>query len=547
MPLNSRKIRAQPHTEIGLILQENVDLLVEQWSARARDEEPHAQRVHHTVLQDDLRGFLRTLGQSLVASEDEEAGQHRLPAALHGEQRWKAGWSLTEVVRDFQILRIVIVDFLEQELDRRLAHYEVLAVGLALDEAISASVASYVADRERHLRQVQNEHIEELERAHKKLQVHAEALRQADRRKNEFLAILGHELRNPLAPVRNAIEVLKLKTPLDPEVQWARDIIDRQVQHMAHMIDDLLDIARITQGKLELQMQAVELAPLLQTCVEQVRPLSQARRQQLYVTLPPERIVLRADPVRLKQVVVNLLNNAVKYTDDGGQIWLTVARAGDEVAIKVRDNGLGIPPELLVDIFKPFVQEDRLHKRDRGGLGIGLALVQSLVDLHHGRVQATSAGRSQGSEFVVHLPAPRDALQPPAAGAAAPIPRPPKCRILVVDDNEDAARTLKLLLELFGHEVHLAFSGQFALELAARCRPEVVLLDIGLPQMDGLEVARSLRAMSKLDGVLLIALTGYAREEDRQRSQEAGFDAHLIKPLELASLNELLLNARMKS
>ena len=349
--------------------------------------------------------------------------------------------------------------------------------------------------------------------------------------------MLAHELRNPLAPIGNAVQILQLKTSADPEEQWARALIERQVQHMASMVDDLLDISRIARGKIKLEKQPVELASVAARALEMVRPLVDARKHRVTVTLPAGPVWLEADPPRLVQVLTNLLTNAAKYTDPGGQIWLTAEREGDEVAVKVRDTGIGIPTDLLPHIFLPFTQEDRSPDRAHGGLGLGLSLVRSLVDLHGGRVQAFSAGRGQGSDFVVHLPI-LNQTPPPAAEKNNPGSHGPTSarRILVVDDNKDAAQSLGLLLKLSGHAVRTAYDGPSALETARTDPPEIVLLDIGLPRMDGLEVARRMRQELGLKDTLLVALTGYGQEEDRRRSQEAGFNAHLVKPLDLEEL-----------
>jgi signal transduction histidine kinase/CheY-like chemotaxis protein len=540
MSIDPQVIRSEAHTEIGNILQRDAGIVLERWGRRAAEEQPNAKRVHHAVLLDHLRDFLHTLGRSLSESENPHTCEHCLSAANHGEQRWESGWSLLEVVRDYQILRLVVLDYLEESLDRPLGYREVLAIGLALDEAIAASVVQYVRGRDEYLQELEEKRAQDNEVVQQRLREQAEALQQADQRKNEFLAMLAHELRNPLAPVRNAIQILRLKGPPDPELQWARDLIDRQVQHMASMVDDLLDVSRIARGKIKLEKEPVELATVAARAVEMVRPLADSRKHQVTVALPDEPVWLEADPHRLVQVLTNLLTNAAKYTDEGGQIWLTAERQGDEVAIMVRDTGIGIAADLLPRLFFPFTQEERLPDRAQGGLGIGLSLVRSLVDLHGGRVRVFSAGRGQGSEFVLHLPVLKK--PPPAAEGKKPLHRgqAPAHRILVVDDNRDAAQSLGLLLKLSGHEVHTAHDGPAALEAVHTYAPQIVLLDIGLPGMDGLEVAHRLRQDLGLKDILLVALTGYGQEEDRRRTQEAGFNAHLVKPVDLEELHELL-------
>ncbi|HLJ91893.1 MAG TPA: ATP-binding protein [Gemmataceae bacterium] len=541
MSVDPQVIRAEPHTEIGNLIQLHAGTILERWSHRAVQEQPQAPRVHHAVLLNDLRDFLQTLGRSLAESQAPSTCSHCLPASNHGAQRWQTGWSLPEVVRDYQILRLVLVEFLEETLDRPLGYREVLAIGLALDEAISASVVKYVQGRDQEFHELQANHIEENRQVQQRLRVQAEALREADRHKNEFLAMLAHELRNPLAPVRNAVQFLMLKGSADPELQWAGEVIDRQVQHMSRMVDDLLDISRIAQGKIKLEKVPVELATVVARAMEMVRPLVDARKHQATIAIPPEPVWLEADPPRVVQVLANLLTNAAKYTDEGGQIWLTMERQADEAVITVRDTGIGIPSEMLPKVFDLFAQGDRNPDPSQGGLGIGLSLVRSLVDLHGGRVQASSAGRGHGSEFVVHLPILQQT--PPATPETRkPVEHSsaPAHRILVVDDNKDAAQSLALLLKLCGQDVRTANDGPAALEIARTYVPEIVLLDIGLPHMDGLEVARRLRHDLGLKDTLLVALTGYGQEEDRRRSEEAGFNAHLVKPLDLHELHKLL-------
>lgn len=539
MSVDPDVIRSEPHLEIGTLLERHADLLIERWSRRAVEEQPHAQRAHHAVLLDHLQEFLKKLGRSLSESQDRFTHQHCLSASTHGVQRWEAGWSLPEVVRDHQILRLVILDFFEETLDRHLNYREILAIGLALDEAIAASVVAYVNGRDEYLRHLEEQRGQEARHAQRLLEEQAAALKEADRRKNEFLAILAHELRNPLAPIRNAVQVLSLLDS-DPAAQWPREVIERQVQQLNRMVDDLTDVSRITQSKFSLQREPVRVSTVLAQAVETSRPLIDARKHQLTVVPPAEPVWLEGDEIRLAQVVSNLLNNAAKYTEEGGQIWLTAEQKGNEAVIRVRDTGIGIPADVLPRVFEPFMQEERLPDRAHGGLGIGLALVRSLVELHGGKVEAKSDGRGKGSEFVLHLPISQQT--PPAANgkatcAAASIPAR---RILVVDDNVDSAETLGILLRVGGHKVHTAYSGRSALEAARINRPEIVMLDIGMPGMDGLEVARRLREELGLTDVLLVAMTGYGLDEDRRRTEVAGFHNHLVKPIDLDGLNALL-------
>jgi signal transduction histidine kinase/DNA-binding response OmpR family regulator len=367
-------------------------------------------------------------------------------------------------------------------------------------------------------------------------------IQEADRRKDEFLAMLAHELRNPLAPIQNAVQVMRGLGPRDANGQWARDVVERQVRHLTRLVDDLLDVSRITRGKIRLQLAPLDVASVVTSAVETGRPLIEARRHEFHLSVPAEPLRVKADPARLSQVLSNLLNNAAKYTGEGGHIWLTVGQEAAKVVFRVRDTGPGIPPEMLPRIFDLFTQGDQSLDRSEGGLGIGLTLVRRLVEMHGGTVQALSAGPGQGSEFVVCLPVLSVTAPSPGAtnGEAARPPVGAHRRVLVVDDNADSADTLAMLARLDGHEVRTAQTGAAALEVAQAFRPDVVLLDIGLPGMDGYEVARQLRAGAAGAPILLAAVTGYGQEADRNRSRQAGFDLHLVKPVEPEVLRRLL-------
>ncbi|MEX2431546.1 MAG: ATP-binding protein, partial [Dehalococcoidia bacterium] len=362
------------------------------------------------------------------------------------------------------------------------------------------------------------------------------------RRFEVFLAMLSHELRNPLAPIANAVHLLRLQQGEDPVQQDARAVIERQLTHLTRLVDDLLEISRVTTGRIQLRQQHVLLNSIVKNAVEMSRPLISERHHELIVSLPPGPVPLQADPERLGQVVVNLLTNAAKYTEEGGRIELTVQQEGDEAVLRVRDTGIGMNPDLLPRVFDLFLQADQPLARPQGGLGIGLTLVRTLVDMHGGSVEANSAGRGQGSEFTVRLPvvvseSPQPEASPAgAAEAAAVFP----LRVLMVDDNVDMARLFGRLLQRLGHEVRTAFTGREALEAAVAFRPDVVLLDIGLPDMDGYEVAEQMRQEPVLQNVVLVAMTGYGLEADRRRSQEAGFEHHLVKPADMDVLRRIL-------
>jgi PAS domain S-box-containing protein len=366
-----------------------------------------------------------------------------------------------------------------------------------------------------------------------------QALQDADRRKNEFLATLAHELRNPLAPIRNSLHILRMSGEVGPVVERVCEMMERQVGHLVRLVDDLLEVSRITRGAIELRKERVALASILRNAVDTSRPLIEASHHNLAISIPPEPFMVEVDPVRLGQVIANLLNNAAKYTVEGGQIQLTARRQGDWALISVRDNGVGIPAEMLPRVFEMFAQVDRTLKRAQGGLGIGLTLARNLVHLHGGQIEAFSEGLGHGSEFVVRLPladqssheatdAPKEALR---SAAVVPINY-----ILVVDDNRDAADSLAMLLRCQGHQVQVAHDGPAALEAVKVKRPEIVLLDIGMPGMDGYDVARAFRNAPEYRNLTLIAVTGWGQEEDRRKAQESGFDYHLTKPVNLEAL-----------
>lgn len=366
------------------------------------------------------------------------------------------------------------------------------------------------------------------------------ALRETDRRKDEFLAMLAHELRNPLAAIRNAVQILRRNEGDAQTTRSASEILDRQVGHMIRQVDDLLDVSRISRGKIELRKERAELAPVVKHAVETTRPLCESLRHELSVTLPPRPIFLIGDPIRLAQVVGNLLNNACKFTDRGGRIWLAVEVEGDQAVIRVRDTGIGLAKDQLGQIFELFAQVDNSLERARDGLGLGLTLVKKLVEMHDGTVEAHSAGPGQGSEFVVRLPLLRESSPPPPREPSGVRPEAMVSRrILVVDDNRDSANSLALLLQMLGHTVDTAHDGLEAVERAATFRGDVILLDIGMPRLNGYEAARRIREQRQ-KGLKLVALTGWGQEEDRRRSAEAGFDAHLVKPVDLAALTKLL-------
>jgi two-component system CheB/CheR fusion protein len=374
----------------------------------------------------------------------------------------------------------------------------------------------------------------------------SEHRREADRRKDEFLAMLGHELRNPLSPIRSAVEVMREQGPGDATLRWAGQVIQRQVEHLSRLLDDLLDLSRVSRDQITLRKERTGLATAVAGAVETIRPLVEGRGQELEVVAPPEPLVLEADPIRLVQLLTNLLHNATKYTPAGGRIRLGWSREGGEAVVRLRDSGRGIDPRLLPHVFDAFVQAEQSLERTQGGLGVGLTVVRRLVQMHGGSVEAHSEGPGKGSEFVVRLPLasgppdvrPDDAVSP--AVGTGPARAAEGRRVLVVDDNVDGALTLALLLELRGNRVSTAFDGPAGLELARAERPDAVILDIGLPGLDGYEVARRLRQGPETARAMLIAVTGYGQEQDRRQALEAGFDYHLVKPVDPELLAGLL-------
>jgi len=380
-----------------------------------------------------------------------------------------------------------------------------------------------------------------LARSNARLESTMAALREADRKKDEFLATLAHELRNPLAPVMHAVKLMESASADEHQRQWGREVIARQVQRMALLLDDLLDVSRITRGRLELRKDYVDLLTLVSSAVETARPLIDAKNHSLTVNLPPEPLELEVDPLRLSQALSNLLTNAAKYTDAQGHITLTAQQDEQGLLIRVADNGIGIEPTVIKGLFEMFSQIDSAIDRAEGGLGIGLALVRGLVALHGGTVQATSAGLGQGSEFTIRLP--RQVVVEPQdsrAGVHEAVSAPSGlyCKIVVADDNRDAADSLKMLLELAGHEVFVAYNGQQALDLGARERPQAFVLDVGMPDLTGYEVARRIRQQAWGRGVLLLAVTGWGQDDDKEQAKAAGFDFHFTKPVNPQEVEE---------
>jgi signal transduction histidine kinase len=425
--------------------------------------------------------------------------------------------------------------------------------------AANAALSAEVAERRRiegemrllheQLEQRVAERTSELRAANTTLQHIQSELRDTDRRKDQFLAMLGHELRNPLAAICNAISLMQRIGSQPPDVVWCREVIERQSEHLTRLVDDLLDVSRISRGKIQLEKEVLDLRIVVQQAVETCRPLIDARRHELQSSLPEVPVRVNGDPTRLAQVVANLVNNAAKYTNEGGCIWISVeCQFGDQkfAVLRVRDNGRGLDSEDIGHLFELFYQADVDLDRSHGGLGVGLALVRSLVQMHGGTVEAISAGRGRGSEFVVHLPRAPESL---AAATDRALPAQEMAasglRVLIVDDNVDAARSLAKMLDILGYQTLLAHDGPDGVEIALREHPDVLLLDLGLPRLSGYQVCQSLRQQG-LTSALIVAVTGYGQDSDRRLTVEAGFDVHLVKPVGMQAIQELLANHAAK-
>jgi signal transduction histidine kinase len=505
-----------------------------------------------------LEALLEDLDQHLITAGSGEEALRRLEldeeevavVLLDVQMEGLDGFETARLIRGRKKTRNMPIIFLTAYEDDRLSAEKAYKLGAVdyihkpiVPQILRAKVAWFVElfsekqerrKAEDSLRKAQAELEIRVQQRTAELALANEALKEADRRKDDFLAMLAHELRNPLAPVRNALQIMKMPDLSADALRRARDMMERQIQHLVRVVDDLLDMSRIMRGMIELRKEHVDLSTLFARAAETAQPTVEAQGQELSVCVPSQPVWVEGDLVRLVQVIGNLLVNAAKYTDRSGRIWLTGERDGETAVIRVRDSGVGIDPQLVPRIFDLFVQADRSLARSKGGLGIGLTLVRRLVEMHGGSVSATSAGIGQGSEFVVRLPAlPEGFAEEPGDSSgeeplrAAASPR----RVLVVDDNVDAAESSAMLLRFLGHEAEVAHNGHAALDAVREFRPEIVLLDIGLPGMNGYDVARALRALPEYKGLVLAAVTGYGQEDDRRRSREAGFDYHLTKPL----------------
>jgi signal transduction histidine kinase len=509
----------------------NHDSILAEWEAFARTILPAAGGMDVTALRDHAEQMLRAIVEDMESfqtteNQGEKSKGRRADTAPavtrvareHANGRFADLFTQNQLVSEYRALRASVIRLWTDQMGMadRAALDGLTRFNEAIDQSLTEAIAAFASSVEH-------------------------ALRMADHRKNEFLATLAHELRNPLAPIRAAARIAKSPSATAAQLQWSHDVIDRQVHYMARLLDDLLDVSRITRGKLELRMEAVELAAIIDNALETARPIIDSRSHRLTVTLPKKEVHLYADTIRLAQVFSNILINAAKYSEPNGRIDLSAFVEGSVVVIKVRDSGIGIAPELLPRVFDMFAQATPARDRADGGLGIGLALVKGLVEGHRGSVQAHSEGLGGGSEFTVRLPITQSAKAHAmrAGRQRAESPQKPR-RIVVADDNRDAVESLAMLLEFDGHDVLSARDGEEAFEVAAAARPEVMLLDVGMPKMNGYELAKRIRAEPWGSQVKLIAITGWGQEEDVRKAKAAGFDHHLTKPINHDEVQALL-------
>jgi signal transduction histidine kinase/ActR/RegA family two-component response regulator len=512
-PLSGETSRSLSRGEAATRLREQTPEILRRWEARVRAEIPHTRHQPGPVLINNLPEFLQSLVLVVETGRKEDCAVSEA-SKEHAAQRARLlDYPLDRVLMEYQVLRQVLLQALEAE--RPLEQETRSDILDAIDRGLQDAASHFVDARQ--------------------------LLLEADRAKTEFLAMLAHELRNPLAPIRNAVELLKRIGPPEPRLIRIREIIDRQVSHQAHLLDDLLDVARISRGQIRLRRDRLDLVPLVADATEDSRGVLEDAGLHFSVELPGAPVWVNGDPTRLAQIVANLLRNAAKFTDPGGQVILRLEAEpdGQRVRISVRDTGIGIDPAMLPRVFQMFIQAERSLDRTRGGLGLGLGLVKGIAELHGGEARAHSEGVGRGAEFTVFLPTVADSA-PPKATSHIVTSRTLECRVLIVEDNRDTAETLRDLLELSGCTVEVANAGPASIEKAKQFRPEVVICDLGLPGMDGYQVAQQLRRHPETAAARLIALSGYGQEEDQQRALQAGFNQHLTKPVAFEDLQRVL-------
>lgn len=520
MTTTTGRLRAESHVAIGDVIERSSKEIISRWAGRSKEEQPTAQRVHHNVLVDHLPAFLATLGRSLATAGDHSAGPRR-EAEEHGDQRWDNGWSVTEVVRDYQILRIILAEFLEETLGRRLESRESLVLNVAIDDAIAAAVAAFAASQTGPGTSLTTTRSEALDLL------------------LNVLGVVGHELRNPLAPLANSLEILQMAGGDPVQIEKTRQMMGRQLIVLSRLVEDLMDMPRLARGKMSLVRKPVDLARLVRACAEDRRQGLGAAGLALTVDVPAVPVWAIGDEARLTQVFGNLLGNAQKFTDRGGTVTVRLTAVAGRAQIIVRDTGIGIDASMLPRVFEAFTQADSSLNRNRRGLGLGLALVKGVVELHGGTVAAASDGPGAGTAVTIELPLADPASGPTADMAAEPTPVKAR-RVLIIEDNPDSAESLKVYLELHGHSVVVAHSGADGLKLASVTMPEVVICDVGLPGMDGYAVATELRRLVSPPPVLIVAVSGHGPRMGPDNEPDRVFDYYLLKPADPDRVSRLI-------
>lgn len=517
--------------DIASFLRERRDDIMRDWEERVA-REPREITLADSVLRNHLPSFLDELADWLEGGEAPGTSRMRSAAAMHAVQRLDHSFQLTQLVHEYRLLRTAILHLLletESAEEKRAGNggmaervVELARLNAGLDFAITDGVESFVEEREHRLGEARDQ---------------AATWREMDRRKSNFLAILSHELRNPLTPIHNSLFLLDHAAPGSEQAGRAKDVLHRQTDHLTRLIDQLLDVTRVSHGKVELHRRILDARDIVRATCDDHRSSFEQNRIELRIEEPAAPVFTNADPTRLTQVLANLLDNAAKFTPPRGGVVVSVGIASAEVEIRVRDSGIGMEADQLERAFEPFAQAENTLARTKGGLGLGLALAKGLVEMHGGRVLARSEGLGFGSEIVVTLPR----SEPPAKEVEkAAVVAAPGSLVLLIEDNVDAAKTLGEILEMGGHRVHLAHDGATGIRLARELKPDAVLCDIGLPDVNGYEVAQALRADESLRSTKLIAVTGYAHFSDKEKAKDAGFDAHLTKPPDIGLLNALL-------
>lgn len=515
-------------------IREHRDDIMHDWEARVAAE-PREIKLADSALRNHLPELLNELADWLQGAEAPGASRMRAAAARHAAQRLDHSFQLTQLVHEYRLLRETLLHLLlGSEADAQTQGnggmaervVELARLNTGLDFAITDAVESFVEERERRLAEMRDQ---------------ATMLRELDRRKSEFLAVLSHELRNPLTPIRNSLFILDHAAPGSEQAERAKSVLLRQTEHLSKLVEELLEMTRISRGKVEIQRETLDVRNVVRLACDDHRTWFEHHQIELRFDDPARPAWTNADPHRLAQVLGNLLQNAAKFTPPGGRVVVSLSVANPDVEIRVRDTGIGLEARDLERVFEPFVQVENTLARTHGGLGLGLALVKGVVAMHSGRVWAMSDGLGHGCEIIVALPL----VLPPASESEerSVVTTTPATFILLIEDNVDAARTLADLLELSGHRVSLAYDGATGIQMALELKPDVVLCDIGLPDVNGYDVARTLRADQSLRSTRLVAVTGYAQYADKQKAIDAGFDAHLTKPPDLDKLKKLLADA----